>query len=78
MLETVGSNPGTEYWMDIFTLICCKNCIVFLKRPKINKNRLALAHFLKKMDARIIRWSVERILSKSLLPHLVSCRFQIQ
>ena len=31
-----------------FTLICCKNCIVCLKRSKINKKRPGLAH-LKKM-----------------------------
>ena len=30
-----------------FTLICCKNCIVCLKRPKINKKRPGLAQFLK-------------------------------
>ena len=27
-----------------FTLICCKNCIVSLKRPKINEKRPGLAH----------------------------------
>ena len=34
--DVVGSNPGAGYWMDLtfFTLICCKNCIVCLKRPK--------------------------------------------
>ena len=26
-LKAVGSNPSTLYWMDIFTLICYKNCI---------------------------------------------------
>ena len=30
-----------------FTLICCKNCIVYLKIPKYIKNRPGLAHFLK-------------------------------
>ena len=28
---------------NFFTLICCKNCIVCLKRPKINEKE---AHFL--------------------------------
>ena len=28
-----------------FTLICCKNCIVLLKGPKINEKELA--HFFK-------------------------------
>ena len=39
----MDSNPGAIYWMDIwtfFTLICCKKCIVCLKRPKINKKRV--------------------------------------
>ena len=35
--EILGLNPSTVNWMDIFTLICGKKCIVFLKRPKINK-----------------------------------------
>ena len=45
------SNPGTIwYWMDMtfLTLICCKNCIVCLNRPKINEKEAGLAHFLKK------------------------------
>ena len=33
-----------------FTLICCKNCIVCLKRPKINEKRPGFAHFLKNID----------------------------
>ena len=44
----MGSNAGTVYWMDIFQFDFFKNCIVFLKRPKINKKRLGLAHFYKK------------------------------
>ena len=39
MQETVGSKPGTGYRMEIFLMICCKNCIVYLTRPKINKKR---------------------------------------
>ena len=31
-----------------FTLICCKNCIVCLKRPKINEKESGMDHFLKK------------------------------
>ena len=38
--KVVGSNPGTIYWMDIFTHIFCKNCNdVCLKRPKLNDKR---------------------------------------
>ena len=39
--KVAGWNPGTVYWLDIefLTLICCRNCIVCLKRPKINKKR---------------------------------------
>ena len=34
--KVVCSNPGAVYWMVItfFTNICCKNCIVCLKRQK--------------------------------------------
>ena len=35
-----------------FTLICCKNCIVCLIRPKINEKEAGLAHFFKKQWAR--------------------------
>ena len=31
-----------------FTYICCKNCIVCLKRPKINEKEAGLANFSKK------------------------------
>ena len=45
--EVVGSNPGSVYWMDmtLFTMICCKNCIVCLK---INEKEPGVAHFFKK------------------------------
>ena len=34
----MGSNPGTVYWMDMsfFHIDLLLNCIVCLKRPKIN------------------------------------------
>ena len=32
--KVVGSHPTTVYWMDIFIVICCKKCIVCLKRQK--------------------------------------------
>ena len=32
---------------DFFTLICCKNCIVCLNRPKINKNWPRSGPFIK-------------------------------
>ena len=31
-----------------FTLICCKNCIVCLKRPKINKKEAGVGPIFKK------------------------------
>ena len=31
-----------------FTYICCKNCIVCLKRPKINEKEAGVGTFLKK------------------------------
>ena len=50
--KVVGLNPGAVYWMNIwtfFTLICCKIVLFVWKRPKINKKRLWLAHFLKRV-----------------------------
>ena len=32
---------------DFFTLICCKKCIVCLKRPKINETEDRAGQFLK-------------------------------
>ena len=34
----------------IFTLICCKNCIVCLKRPKINENEAGVGPFKKDFE----------------------------
>ena len=46
----MGLNPGTIYWMDIFSYIfVVKICNVCLKRPKINKKEAGLAHFLSSM-----------------------------
>ena len=40
--------PAPDTGWTFFTLICCKNCIVCLKRPKIKtKKRPGLAQFLK-------------------------------
>ena len=35
--DVVGSNPSTGYWIDIFTLNCCKKLIFVRKRPKIHE-----------------------------------------
>ena len=40
-----GFKSRHQNCMDFFILICCKNCIVCLKRPKINEKRPKLAHF---------------------------------
>ena len=47
----MGSNPGVVYWMvmTFLTLICCKNCIVSLKRPKINEKEAGVDPFLRVM-----------------------------
>ena len=45
--KVMGSNPGTTYWMDFFTYICCKNCDdVCLKRLKINEKEAGAGPFL--------------------------------
>ena len=49
--KVVGSNHSDIYWMDTWTffhIVIDKNCIVCLKRPKINEKRPELAHFLLK------------------------------
>ena len=48
--NVVGSNPSTIYWMDIFHIYCCKNCIVCLKRRK--KEAGSVPFFKKKNELR--------------------------
>ena len=40
--------PAPYTWWTFFTLICCKNCIVCLKRPKINEKEAGVGPFLKR------------------------------
>ena len=43
------SNPGSVYWMDIFShIFVAKICNVSLKRPKINEKEAGVGPFLKK------------------------------
>ena len=54
-LVVMGDNScseGREFesWRHVlngqfFTLICCKNCIVYLKRPKINEKEAGAGPF---------------------------------
>ena len=39
---------------DFFTLICCKNCIVGLKRPKINEKEAGIGPFFKKRKIKFL------------------------
>ena len=60
---------GFESWcrrmdMKFFTLICCKNCIVCLKRPKINGKEAGVGPFFKK-DSKLL--SPDIILLKTSL-----------
>ena len=41
------SQPHMLDGHDIFTFICCKNCIVCLKVPKINEKEAEVGPFLK-------------------------------
>ena len=47
--KVMGSNPSAVYWMymTFFTLICCKNCIVCLKRLKIKEKDAGVSPFKK-------------------------------
>ena len=42
--KVMGLNPSAEYWKDIFSLTC-KNCIVCLKRTKINEKEAKVGPF---------------------------------
>ena len=46
-----GFESQPRYWMDMtfFTFICCKNCIVCLKRPKINKKEAGVGPIFLRM-----------------------------
>ena len=48
--KVVGSNPSTGYWMAMtfFTLICCKNCIVCMKKTENKRKRGRVWPILKK------------------------------
>ena len=48
----MSSNPGAVYWMDLtfFTFICCKNCNVCLKRPKINEEDAGVGPFFNESE----------------------------
>ena len=47
-----GCGFESQRWMDMtfFTLICCNNCIVCLKSPKINEKEARVGPFLKKTN----------------------------
>ena len=57
--ESCSKGLGFESWHHIldghfFTLTCCKNCIVCLKRPKINEKRPG-SIFKKDKTQKIVR-----------------------
>ena len=41
--------PALNAGWTFFTLICCKNCIVCLKRPKINEKEAGVGPFQKRL-----------------------------
>ena len=48
--DSEGCDFKSRHWIldgHFFTLICCKICIVCLKRPKINGKEVRMAHFNK-------------------------------
>ena len=52
--DSCSKGCGFESWHlildDFFTLICCKKCIVCLKRPKINEKETGVGPFFKQSD----------------------------
>ena len=51
--------PDTGWTWHIFTLICCKICIVCLKGRKLTKKRASLAHIFFKKNYYQIHWTPE-------------------
>ena len=48
--DSCSRSRGFVNWMDMIflRLICCKKCIVCLKRPKINEKEAGVGPFFKK------------------------------
>ena len=65
--EVVSSNPTTGYWIDIFTIICCKIWIVFLEIPNINGKEAQYAPFKNKPTALFVKHLNDLHLQKCLL-----------
>ena len=53
--------PAPDTGWKIFTLICCKNGIVCLKRPKINKKEAGHGHFFEKNTIERFCWEFFRL-----------------
>ena len=48
----MGSNPGTVYWMDIFSHVFVLKIVLFVwKRPKINEKEAGVGPF-KKLESK--------------------------
>ena len=48
MPKVVSSNPIKGYQRDIFTLFCRENCIVCLKRPKMDEKEAGNESYIPK------------------------------
>ena len=66
----VGSNPGAIYRMDMtfFTLICIKNCIVCLKRLKINEKEAVVGPYKNRNNKEVKTASLQVPCSLQLQP----------
>ena len=49
--------PDTGWTWYFFTLICCKNCNVCLKRCKINEKEAGVSPFKKRFNSNLAIWS---------------------
>ena len=54
----------TGWTRHFFTLICCKKCILCLKRPKINENEAGLAHLKKYLHFITLSPSCDQFMGK--------------
>ena len=49
ILNVMGSNLSTIYWMDIFLFIFCKHCNDCLQRQKYTKKRPGMSQLIKRL-----------------------------
>ena len=60
--------PALYTGWTFFTFICCKNCKVCLKRPKINEKEAGVGPFLKKTITSFLQVDYENLYDEPYRP----------